>query len=117
MQKKILWIGLALVLASTLQVKAQHAKQDSTNKKYFIGSTFLMLGNLIPNDPNRPDFMQLNVGYRITPKDVVFLEFKTSKFNWPLGMPWKEIVDEQRAQYNFSGYVRQYVIGLAYNRF
>jgi hypothetical protein len=117
MQKKILWIGLTLVLASSLQVNAQYAKQDSTYKRWFVGSTFMMLGNFIPNDPNRPDFIQLNVGYRITPKNVVFLEFKTSKFNWPLGMPWEEIVDEQRQQYNFPGYVRQYVIGLAYNRF
>jgi hypothetical protein len=105
------------VLASSLQVKAQNSKQDSTYKKFFIGSTLLMLGNFIPNDPNRPEFIQLNVGYRLTPKDVVFLEFKTSKFNWPLGMPWEEIVDEQRAQYNFPGYVRQYVLGVAYNRF
>ena len=117
MQKKNLWIGLALVLASSLQLNAQNAKKDSIYKKWFVGSTFLMLGNLIPNDPNAPDFAQLNLGYRITPKDVVFLELKTSKFNWPLGMPWKEIRDEQRAQYNFPGYVRQYVIGLAYNRF
>jgi hypothetical protein len=117
MQKKNFWIGLALVLASSLQLNAQNAKQDSTYKKWFIGSTFLMLGNLIPDDPNAPEFIQLNAGYRITPKDVVFLEFKTSKFNWPLGMPWKEIVDEQRAQYNFPGYVRQYVLGVAYNRF
>ncbi len=117
MQKKFLLFALTLIMVSTLQVKAQYAKQDSTYKKYFVGSTFFMLGNFIPNDPNRPDFMQINVGYRIRPKDVVFLEFKTSKFNWPLGMPWKEIVDEHRVQYNFPGYVRQNVIGLAYNRF
>jgi hypothetical protein len=104
-------------LVFLLNVSAQTTKKDSTYRRYFIGSTLLMLGNLIPNDPNRPDFIQLNVGYRITPKNVVFLELKTSKFNWPLGMPWEEIVDEQRTQYNFSGYVRQYVIGLAYNRF
>jgi len=115
MQKKILWIGVAFVLASTLQVKAQHAKQDSTSRKYFIGSTLLMLGNFIPNDPNRPDFVQLNVGYRITPKDVVFLEFKTSKFGWPLGMPWGKLFEGTREHY--PGYVRQYIIGLAYNRF
>ena len=71
MQKKNLWIGLALVLASSLQVNAQYAKQDSTYKKYFIGSTFLLLGNL--DKVNNPDFIQLNVGYRITPKNVVFL--------------------------------------------
>jgi hypothetical protein len=117
MQKKILWFAMTLMMASTLHVKAQSAKQDSTYKKYFVGSTLLMLGNFIPNDPNAPDFIQLNLGYRITPKNVVFLEFKTSKFNWPLGMPWKEIVDEKRAQYNFPGYVRQYILGVAYNRF
>ena len=117
MKRKILCFALTLMVASNLQVKAQDAKQDSTYKKWFVGSTLLMLGNFIPNDPNAPEFIQLNVGYRITPKNVVFLEFKTSKFNWPLGMPWEEIVDEQRTQYNFTGYVRQYVIGLAYNRF
>lgn len=117
MQKKILWIGLAFVLASSLRLNAQEVKQDTTYKKWFVGSTLLMLGNFIPNDPNRPDFIQLNLGYRLTPKDVVFVELKTSKFNWPLGMPWNEIVDEDRQQYNFPGYVRQYILGLAYNRF
>ncbi|TNE74456.1 hypothetical protein EP331_01705 [bacterium] len=117
MQKKILFLALCLTMASQFQAKAQSSKQDSIYKKYFIGSSFLMLGNFIPNDPNRPDFVQINLGYRITPKDVVFLELKTSKFNWPLGMPWDEIVDEDRAQYNFPGYVRQFIVGFAYNRF
>lgn len=76
------------MLASSLQVNAQSAKQDSTYRKYFVGSTFLMLGNFVPNDPNPPEFIQLNVGYRITPKDVVFLELKRSRFAWPLGIPW-----------------------------
>jgi len=115
MQKKILWIGLAFVLASSLQVNAQYDKQDSTYKKYFVGSTFLMLGNLIPNDPNPPEFIQLNVGYRITPKNVVFLELKRSKFTWPLGIPWGPSFDAPGE--NYPGYVRQNVIGLAYNRF
>lgn len=117
MQKKILQIVLAIVIASSLQVNAKAIKKDSTFRKWFIGSTLLVLGNFIPNDPNRPDFIQLNVGYRFTPKNVFFLEFKTSKFNWPLGMPWEKLADEQRAQYNFPGYVRQYIIGFAYNRF
>jgi hypothetical protein len=45
MQKNILWIGLALVMVSGLQVNAQYAKQDSTYKKYFVGSTLFLLGN------------------------------------------------------------------------
>jgi hypothetical protein len=115
MQKKFM-LSLLLFSMTWSFTQAQNAT-DSTYKKFFIGSSFLMLGNFIPDDPNRPDFVQLNVGYRITPENVVFLEFKTSKFNWPLGMPWNEIVDKERAQYNFPGYVRQYVLGVAYNRF
>jgi hypothetical protein len=38
MQKKILFIGFAFVLASSLQVSAQNAKKDSTYKKWFVGS-------------------------------------------------------------------------------
>jgi hypothetical protein len=115
MQRKILFIGFVLIMTSTLQLKAQYAKQDSTYKKYFVGSTFLMLGNFIPNDPNAPEFIQLNVGYRITPKNVVFLELKRSKFTWPLGIPWGPSFDAPGE--NYPGYVRQNVLGLAYNRF
>ena len=46
---KILLFALALLIASPLQVKAQYAKQDSTYKKYFIGSTLFMLANLRPD--------------------------------------------------------------------
>ena len=113
MQKKILFIGLVLVLANTLQVKAQYATQDSIYKKYFVGSTFLMLGNF--DKVNNPEFIQLNVGYRITPKNVVFLELKRSKFAWPLGIPWGKSFDAPGE--NYPGYVRQNVIGIAYNHF
>lgn len=78
MQKRILWIGLIVVLTSSLQVKAQYAKGDSTFRKHFIGSTLFVLGNL--SSVNRPDFVQLNFGYRITGKDVISLELKTWKY-------------------------------------
>ena len=113
MQKKILWIELALVLASSLHMNAQNAQQDSIYKKWFIGSTFLLLGNL--DNVNKPDFIQLNVGYRITPKNIVFIELKRSKFAWPLGIQWGKYFDAPGE--NYPGYVRQNVIGLAYNRF
>lgn len=115
MQKKSCFIGFVLMMTSTLQVKAQYAKPDSTYRKYFIGSTLLMLGNCVPDDPNPPKFVQLNLGYRITPKNVVFLELKKSQFAWPLGIPWGKSFDAPGE--NYPGYVRQNVIGLAYNRF
>jgi hypothetical protein len=86
MQKKILWIGLAFVLGSSLQGNAQNAKQDSTYKKWYVGSSFLMFGNF--SKTNNPEYIQLNVGYRITPKDVVSFEFKRSIYSWPIGIPF-----------------------------
>ncbi|HQW71092.1 MAG: hypothetical protein IPO45_09500 [Saprospiraceae bacterium] len=115
MQKKIIWIGLVLVFTSILHANAQYAKHDSTCKKWFVGSTLLMLGNLIPDDPNPPKFFQLNVGYRITPKDVVSIEFKKSRFAWPLGIPWGPSFDAEGE--NYPGYISQYVPSIAYNRF
>ena len=75
MQKKILFIGFVLVMANTLQLKAQYAKTDSSYKRYFVGSTLFLLGNLSPVNP--PGFAQLNLGYRITGKDVISLELIT----------------------------------------
>ena len=115
MQTKILWIGLVLILASGFEVNAQSAKQDSTYKKWFVGSTLLMLGNLIPDDPNPPKFIQLHLGYRITPKDVVSFEFKKSRFAWPLGIPWGKSFDAPGE--NYPGYISQYVPSITYQRF
>lgn len=78
MQKKILWIGLTLVLASSLQVNAQYAKTDSSYKRWFVGSTMFLLGNF--STTNNTEFAQLNLGYRITGKDVISLELITWKY-------------------------------------
>ena len=70
-------------MKSTLQLKAQYAKQESTYQKFFIVSSLFTLSNLIP-DKNSPDFYQLNLGYHITGKDVISLELKTGKYGWTL---------------------------------
>ena len=77
-----------LLLISTLQTHAQYAKQDSTFKECFIGSSFFVLGNFAK--VNKPDFAQLNFGYRLTGQDVVSIEFKTWKYAWSLGIPYGE---------------------------
>jgi hypothetical protein len=115
MQKTILWIGLALVLASSLQVNAQNSKQDSTYKKWFVGSSLLMLGNFIPDDPNPPEYIQLNVGYRITPKDVVSFRFKRSIYAWPIGIPFGPSFDAPGESY--PGHARLLAPTLGYQRF
>jgi hypothetical protein len=114
MQKKILF-ALAFIMASSLQVKAQYAKQDSSFKKYFVGSTLFLLGNFATT--NAPNFAQLNFGYRITGKDVISLELITWKSAWPLGI--NPIFNKLYGtpEEKFPGYIRDYGLGIAYQRF
>jgi hypothetical protein len=113
MQKKILFIGFALLLASSLQINAQNAPKDSTFKRWYVGSTLYLLGNF--DKTNNPEYIQLNAGYRITPKDVVLFKFKRSVYNWPLGMPWGELFDGQRETY--PGHARILAPTIGYQRF
>ena len=115
MQKKILFIGFVLVMASTLQLKAQYAKTDSSYKQFFVGSTLFLLGNLAPVNP--PGFAQLNLGYRITGKDVISLELITWKHAWPLGINPFYNNAYGKPEEKFPGYIREYGIGLAYQRY
>ena len=113
MQKKILWIGVALMLASSLQVNAQSTTQDSTYKKWFVGSTLLMLGNF--SKVNNPEYIQLNAGYRITPKDVVQFRFKRSIYSWPIGIPFGPSFDAPGL--NYPGHARILAPQIGYQRF
>ncbi len=113
MQKKILLIGFVLFMTNILQVKAQHAEQDSTYKKFFIGSSFYMLGNFAK--VNNPEYVQLNLGYRITPKDVLSLDFKRSVYNWPIGIPFGPSFDKPGL--NYPGHARILAPTIGYQRF
>ena len=115
MQKKILCFALTLIMASTLQVKAQNAKQDSTYKKWFVGSSLFMLGNFIPNDVNPPEYIQVNFGYRITPKDVLSLDFKRSIYSFPIGLPFGPSFDKPGE--NYPGHARIIAPTIGYQRF
>jgi hypothetical protein len=112
MQSKKLWIVLVLVLASSLTVKAQNAKKDSTFKRWFVGSSLLMLGNF---SKISPEYVQLNVGYRLTPKDVVSFEFKRSIYTWPIGIPFGPSFDAPGL--NYPGHARILAPTIGYQRF
>lgn len=116
MQKKILWMALAFFLASSLQVNAQYAKQETTFKRCFIGSSlFVLLGNLDKTNP--PNFFQLNLGYRMTGKDVITIEPKTWRYAWPNGIHPFFNDAYQKPEEKFPGYVREYGVSVAYQRF
>lgn len=115
MQKKKIILFIALLGAFSLNLQAQYAKTDSTYKRWFVGSSMFLLGNFEPVNP--PNFVQLNLGYRITGKDVISLELITWKYAWPLGMNPFYNKSYGKPEEKFPGYIREYGIALAYQRF
>lgn len=113
MQRKISFTCLVLMLASALHLNAQPAKQDSSYKRFYVGSSFFMLGNF--SKVNKPEYVQLNVGYRITPKDVVSFEFKRSIYAWPIGIPFGPSFDGPGL--NYPGHARILAPTLGYQHF
>lgn len=73
----------------------------------------LMLGNL--DQTNNPEYVQLNFGYRITPKDVVCFEFKRSIYSWPIGIPFGPSFDKPGL--NYPGHARVLAPTIGYQRF
>ncbi|NCU05766.1 MAG: hypothetical protein GXC73_17495 [Chitinophagaceae bacterium] len=111
MQKKSLWMALAFVLAGSLQVNAQD--QDSLYRNWFVGSSLYLLGNF--DNVNNPEYIQVNAGYRITPKDVVHFRFKRSVYAWPLGIPFGPSFDAPGL--NYPGHARILAPTAGYQRF
>jgi hypothetical protein len=114
MKNKILFIGFVLMMTSHLQVKAQDVKQDRTYKKFFVGSSLLMLGNF--DKKNSPEYVQLNFGYRITPKDVLSLDFKRSVYNFPIGLPFGSSSFDKPGE-GYPGHGRILAPTIGYQRF
>ncbi len=115
MQKKILRLSLTLLLASNLAVTGQYAQSDSTYKRWFVGSTMFLLGNLATTNP--PNFVQLNVGYRLSGRDAIALEPKTWKYAWPNGIHPFANQAYGKPEEKFPGYVREFGMSVAYQRF
>ena len=102
-----------VIIASTLQVKAQISKKDSTYKRWFLGSTLYLLGNLDKKD--NPEYVQLNAGYRITQKNVLLFEFKRSIYSWPLGIPFGSSFRPEGG--NYPGHARILAPTIGYQHF
>jgi hypothetical protein len=117
MQKKLFFIVAVIIMASTFQLKAQYDEADSTYKKWFIGtSLFVIFGNAF-EDTNPPDFFQLDIGYRITGKDIVRVSPKTWRYAWPNGIHPFLNDAYKKPEERFPGYIREYGVTLSYQRF
>ncbi|MFN8320318.1 MAG: hypothetical protein U0V54_12945 [Saprospiraceae bacterium] len=116
MQKKILLVAFVCLLSSVLPVEAQYADTDSGYKKWFVGtSLFVVLGNLDRENP--PDFVEFDLGYRLSGKDVVRLSPKTWKYAWPNGIHPFLNDAYKKPEEKFPGYVREYGLTMSYQRF
>lgn len=109
--KIFLFLLVCIVAISAAQ--AQRSSQDSLHRKFFIGSTFFLLGNFDTKNP--PGFAQLNFGYRINAKNAVSIELKTWKYAWPLGIPYgqSQLAPEEK----FPGHIRENGFAFAYQHF
>ena len=112
--KKFTLTSLIIAMCITLAF-SQKTEQDSTYRKFYVGSSAFIFMNLNTNDPNPPDFYQLNFGYRISPKSVISVEAKTWKYAWPLGIPYGDSKTDPEEKY--PGYAREFGIGIVYQRF
>lgn len=113
MQKTVIAFFIAFLITNSVQLQAQYDPLDSNYKKCFTGSTAFMLMNLDSNE--RPDFYQVNLGYRVTGKDVVSIELKTWKYFQPLGLPYGKNFNSPEEK--FPGSIRELGFALAYQRF
>lgn len=112
MQIKNTLITLLLFVSFT-QLNAQYAKNDTSYKDCFVGSTFFMLGNFLPT--NKPDFVQLNLGYRLNHSNTISIELKTWKYAWSLGIPYGDSYEVPEEKY--PGFIRERGFAIAYQKF
>jgi hypothetical protein len=90
---------------------AQSAEPDTSNRRWFIGSSLFMLANVMLDEP--PSFYQFNIGYSLSQKDVISMELITWRYPHPLGIPYGSSADAEA----YPGFVRGTGAGLAYQRY
>jgi hypothetical protein len=103
--KKTISTAILIIFSSAI-VFSQTEKPESDFRRHSAGSTLFLLGNI--GDSVR--FMQLNYGYRLTPKDNIIVEAITWTYYEPLGTYGS-------SEEFYPGKVKASGIGLGYQRF
>jgi hypothetical protein len=109
---KSILASLVIVLLSAGNSSAIAETGKDPERKYYIGTSAFMIGNLFP-DP--PYFFQLDYGFHLTQKDVLIIEGITWTYLAPLGMPVTSAKVPKDKSY--PGSVRAFGVGLDYQRF
>jgi len=103
--KKLIFTMLTIVMFSLLAL-CQNENGDANLWRHSLGTTFFLLGNI----GDSVKFIQLNYGYRLTPKDNLIAEAITWTYYEPLGTYGS-------SDKYYPGKVTAYGIGLGYQRF
>lgn len=88
------------------------AVHEPARRRHVLSNSAFMFADLLPGSPS---FYQLNYGYQLTPEDVLFVEAITWTYSAPLGIPYWASSDAPDRSY--PGSVREYGVGLAYQRY
>ncbi len=83
-------------------------KSEDILWRHSIGSSLFMLGNFAKGD--KPNYYQLNYGYKLTSKDIINLEAITWTYYGPLGKGGY-------SKPKYPGKVRGYGIGIGFQHF
>jgi hypothetical protein len=114
MRKHLQTLLAAVALLTLLPGSAQAEDHEPPEaSKQFLSSSMFMLFNLLPFE-EPPSFFQLNYGRRLTPRDILLVEAITWQYHGPLGVPSGQ---GGAPNTSFPGRVRDYGVGLAYQRF
>lgn len=117
LRARLLAIAIAVVAAVTDAGAGEGLPaspgEDVAGRPCFAGSSMFLLANLAREDP--PSFYQLNLGYRLTPKDAISVEMITWRYTHPLGIPYGPSFGAKEERY--PGSVRGTGAGLAYQRY
>ncbi len=103
--KKLISTTFFIAMFSALAI-SQTENKSADFKRHSMGSSLFLLGNI----GDSVNFMQLNYGYRLTPKDNLIVEAITWTYYEPLGTYGS-------SEEFYPGKVRASGIGLGYQRF
>lgn len=79
---------------------------------FVVETSLWMIANFFPDSA---DFYQLNVGYELDSRNVLFIGATTWKYDHPLGIPYGGDFESDEEEY--PGYVRSFGVGFGYQRF
>ena len=92
---------------SSADALSSQKEKQIVEHKHSVGASLLMLSNLLPEPA---DYYLFTYGYRLSPKDRVFVEFNTWKYAEPLGT-------YGHSEEFYPGFVRAFGVGVGYQRF